>query len=96
MGCSDQRNKSTIINKGTRESLTSPLKHAINNQAPMFTIEKQEDGKHQMQSKKLEALISFSRYLFDNPTGQFEFSHVQNLLSKKQPDPMANKPTVAI
>ena len=51
-------------------------KRSNQNQAPMFTIEKQEDGKPQMQSRKFEALISLSIYSFDNPTGQFEVSHV--------------------
>ena len=39
----------------------------------MLTVEKQEDGKHQIQSRKREALISLSRYRLDNPTEQFKY-----------------------
>ena len=40
--------------------------------------------------------LSLSRYLFDNPTEQFEALHIYNPLSKNQFDPTVNESAVVI
>ena len=97
-GRPNQRNNSTIINKNTRESPTNALKCATNSQIkadPQLVQQRQKDKTSKYRAKNAKHLSLF-RYLFDDPTKQFESSRAQNLLSKNQFNPTVNKSAVAI